>query len=324
MLSVLNYLISLRNKEEKLSISMQSKLTKNTMEELYMTQITSTKGFTATESISLSQELALLGVQSTPLSSLLLSKGVERALSSIFTFKEKSLDTTDDISAVEGSDTTVFQQSAKRELTAILQIFKKAVSISGTADAMQSTKFSEEVADRLLELKINLEKVLINGTKADGSVTPFIRKMSGIIESADDTNAETGADVETLIKQGMENLWNNDLSEGAFYLFVNADVKEKIDNVYKGSYSYAHVTTNFGLVVDSINTNFGTVNVVLSKHIPTGKAVLFNDSYVSAVALREAHFEPLAKTGDSTKGQIVGEYSLKVGSPKAVAVLTIS
>lgn len=286
--------------------------------------ITSNNGFTATESISLSKELALLGVQSTPLSSLLLSKGVEKALSTVFTFKEKTLDNTDDISAVEGSDTDVFQASAKRELTSILQIFKKAVSISGTANAMQSTKFTEEVADRLLELKINLEKVLINGTKTDGSVTPFIRKMSGIIENADVTNEETGTNVETLIKTGMQNLWNNDLSEGTYYLFVNADVKEKIDNVYKGNYSYAHVTTNFGLVVDSINTNFGTVNVVLSKHVPVGKAVLFNDSYVNMVALREAHFEPLAKNGDSTRGQIIGEYSIKIGSPKAVAVLTVS
>jgi len=286
--------------------------------------ITSNNGFTATESISLSQELALLGVQSTPFASLLLSKGVEKALATVYTFKEKTISNDDDISAVEGADTTVFQASAKRELTAILQIFKKAVSISGTADAMQSSKFSEEVADRLLELKINLEKVLINGNKADGSVTPFIRKMSGIVESADSSNAETGANVEELIKTSMQNLWNNDLSEGAYYLFVNADVKEKIDAVYKDSYSYVHQINNFGLVVDTINTNFGTVNVVLSKHVPATKGILFNDAYVNMVALREAHFEPLAKTGDSTKGQIVGEYSLKVGSPKAVAVITVA
>lgn len=285
--------------------------------------INSNNGFTATESISLSKELALLGVQSTPLSSLLLSKGVEKALSTVFTFKEKTLDSTEDISAVEGADTDVFQASAKRELTAILQIFKKAVSISGTAEAMQSAKFTEEVADRLLELKINLEKVLINGTKADGSQTPFIRKMSGVLESSSATNAGTGADVVELLKEGMQNLWNNDLSEGTYYAFVNADVLEKFNNAYEGNYSYTHTNTNFGLQVSSINTNFGVVNIVLSKHMPTDKIMLFNDSYVGMVALREAHFEPLAKTGDSTKGQIVGEYTVKVGSPKAVAILTV-
>lgn len=161
--------------------------------------ITSTNGFTTTEQISLSNELAVLGVQDTPFSSLLLSKGVEKALSTVYTWKEKTLATDGETDAVEGADTTAFQQSSKREISNILQIFKRAVSISGTSEAMQSTKFSEEVADRLLELKLKLEDVLINGQKADGSTTPFIRQMSGIIEFADDDNAETGADVESLI-----------------------------------------------------------------------------------------------------------------------------
>lgn len=286
--------------------------------------ITSQNGFTATESISLSNELALLGVQATPFTSLLLSKGVEKALSTVYTWKEKTLDDTADISAVEGADTVTFQQSAKREISNILEIFKKAVSISGTANAMQSTKFSEEVADRLLELKIQLEKKLINGLKKDGSTTPFIRQMSGLIEMADSSNnTYTGAYPVEAIKEGMRNLWNNDLQEGTYYAFVNADIKEKLDEAYADKYSYQHKTTNFGLLVDTLNTNYGTVNVVLSKNIPADKIVLFNDATISMVALREAHFEPLAKTGDSTKGHVVGEYTLKVGSPKAVAVLTV-
>lgn len=285
--------------------------------------INSSNVLTVSENISLSHELAVLGVQQTPFTSLLLSKGVERALSTVHTWKEKTLDDTADISAVEGADTLTFQASAKREISNTLEIFKKAVSISGTAEAMQSTKFSEEVADRLLELKINLEKKLINGLKADGSVTPFIRQLSGIVEFADATNAVTGANVGDIIKTGMRNLWNNDLQEGTYYAFVNADVKEDIDAIYADKYSYQHVTTNFGLLVDSLNTNYGTVNVVLSKHIPDGKIVLFNDATLNLVALREAQFEALAKTGDSTKGQIVGEYSLKIGTPKAVAILTV-
>lgn len=288
--------------------------------------INSTNGFTATESISLSQELALLGVQATPFTSLLLSKGVEKALSTVYTWKEKTLATDGETDAVEGADTTTFQQSSKREISNILQIFKRAVSISGTADAMQSTKFSEEVSDRLLELKIKLESVLINGLKADGSTGDFIRKMSGIIEFADVTNAVsvTGTITEDDIKSAMRNLWNQDLAEGQVYAFVNADLKEQVDAIYKDRYSYQHVTTSFGLLVDEIATNYGNVKFVLSKHVPADKIVFFNDSYVNAVALREAHYEALAKTGDSTKGQIIGEYSLKVGTPKAVAVLTVT
>ncbi|MFJ7880313.1 DUF5309 family protein [Lysinibacillus sp. NPDC096826] len=80
---------------------------------------------------------------------------------------------------------------------------------------------------------------------------------------------------------------------------------------------------NSVLIVDTLNTNFGVVNVVLSRYIPKENIVLFNDGYVDLVALRDAHFEPLAKTGDSVKGQVVGEYSLKVASPKAVAILKV-
>ncbi|EHL78973.1 DUF5309 domain-containing protein [Bacillus smithii] len=282
--------------------------------------------FTNAEQVSLSQEIALIGVQSTPLTSLLLAKGTEKATSTVYTWREKTLDKTDDISAVEGDETTVFQESARRELNNVLQIFKKGASISGTALAMKSTQFAEEVADRLLELKINMEKALINSLKNDGSTSPFIRRMSGLIEFAEPSNAVsvTGAVTEDTIKQAMRKLWEQDLAEGSYYCLVNADIKEQIDSIYKDRYNYNHLTTNFGLVVDSINTNYGTVNIALSKHVPADKAIFFNDSYLNLAYLREPVFEPLAKTGDSVKGQVVAEATLKVASPKAVAVLTVS
>lgn len=203
------------------------------------------QNFLATEQISLSDELVVLGIQQTPLTSLLLSKGsVEKALSTVYTWREKTIDNTDDITFAEGSETTVFQESVKRELNNILQIFKKAVSISGTAEAMQRNKFTEEVADRLLELKINLEKTLINGLKDDGSTTG-IRKMSGLLEFAG--VREGGNAPVDLMLAAMKDFWNNDLAEGQYYAFVNADVKEVIDAHYQGSYSYQHKTTNFGL-----------------------------------------------------------------------------
>ncbi|MEQ2466173.1 SU10 major capsid protein [Niallia hominis] len=283
--------------------------------------------FTNLEQISLAKEIALIGVQATPLTSLLMSKGnIEKALSTVYTWREKTLDNAEDLSAVEGSEEIVFYETARAELSNILEIFKKGASISGTAVAMKSTQFAEEVNDRLLELKINMEKKFINGLKADGSVTPFKRQLSGLIEFADATNAvsATGAVTEDTVKEVMRNLWNQDLAEGTVYAFVNADIKEQIDAIYKDRYGYSHVTTNFGLLVDSINTNYGTVHFVLSKHVPADKMVVFNDSYVDLAYLREPHFEPLAKTGDNVKGQVIAEATLKVGSPKGVAVVTVA
>lgn len=283
--------------------------------------------FTNLEQISLAKEIALIGVQATPFTSMLMAKGnVEKALSTVYTWRAKTLDDAEDLSAVEGSEDIVFYETARAELSNILEIFKKGASISGTAVAMKSTQFAEEVNDRLLELKINMEKKFINGLKADGSTTPFKRQLSGLLEFADATNAvsATGAVTEDTVKEVMRNLWNQDLAEGTVYAFVNADIKEQIDAIYKDRYGYSHVTTNFGLLVDSINTNYGTVHFVLSKHVPADKMVVFNDSYVDLAYLREPHFEPLAKTGDNVKGQVIAEATLKVGSPKGVAVVTVA
>lgn len=284
--------------------------------------------FTEMEQISLAKEIAIIGVQATPLTSMLMAKGnIEKALSTVYTWREKTLDDTADLSAVEGEDTTVFYETARAELNNILEIFKKGASVSGTAIAMQSSQLAQEINDRLLELKINMEKKFINGLKNDGSTTPFKRQLSGLIEFADASNAVTqtgGAVTEQTIKDVMRNLWNQDLAEGTYYALVNADIKENIDAIYKDRYNYNHVTTNFGLLVDSVSTNYGTVNFVLSKHVPVDKMVVFNDSYINLAYLRQPAFEPLAKTGDAVKGQVVAEATLKVDSKKGVAVVTVT
>lgn len=283
------------------------------------------QNFTQNEKISLSQEIAEIGKQSTPLTSLLMSKGnVEQALSTIYNWREKTLDNTENISFTEGSVTDTFQKSVRKEYNNVLQIFKKAVEISGTAEKMANGQFTQEVQDRLLEMKIQIEKTLINGLKDDGSSTG-IRKMSGLIEFADTTNAVTETIEKTVdsVKKVARNLWDKDLAEGTLYVLIGADAKEVVDEHYKGSYSYQHTTTNFGILVDSVNTNYGTLNFVLSKHIPADKVIVFNDAYVDLVTLREAHFEPLAKVGDSERGQVVGEYTVKIASPKGLGVFTI-
>lgn len=282
--------------------------------------------FTAAEQISLAKEIAVIGVEATPFTSLLMAKGnIEKALSTVYTWREKTLNTLGDISAVEGSDDITFHESSRAELSNVLEIFKVGVQISGTADAMKSTQLSQEVTDRLLELKVNMEKKFLMGTKNDGSATPFKRQMAGLLNQQDVTNAVsvTGTIGEADIKKAMQNLWKQNLTSGTVYAFVNADIKEDIDSIYADKYGYSHVTTDFGLLVDSINTNYGRVHFVLSPHIPTNQVVFFNDSYVDLAYLRVPQVEALAKTGDNQKAQIVAEATLKVGSPKAVAVLTV-
>ena len=59
------------------------------------------------------------------------------------------------------------------------------------------------------------------------------------------------------------------------YLLTNADLKDQIDELYKGNYNY-NTTTDVGLVVNTINTNYGVLNILLSADMPTDQLVAFD------------------------------------------------
>lgn len=286
-----------------------------------------TTNFTSLENINLSKEISLVAPQDTPLSTIILSKGFDNTGSKITTWREKTLDTTEDISQVEGSETTVFQTSARAEKSNVCEIFKKAISVSGTAEASTITGisdlFAEEVNDRLIEMKVNIEKKLINGVKNDGSTTPYIRKMDGLLSFALEDQSVTNASVtEPKIKETVKKLWDAGMSSGTYVGMVNSDIKEEIDALYDGKYSYVAQENLFGLVVSSIQTNYGTIKLVLNRHMPENKLAIFDPSYLKMAYLRAPQFELLAKTGDSVSGHIVGEMTLKMLNQKALAIFT--
>ncbi len=292
-----------------------------------------TKDFLSMENVDLMAEMGVAQPLDTPLTTLLMGKGqVDKETAPLVYFREKSLDTTENISQVEGSETTVFQSSTRVPKSNYCEIFKKAVSVSGTAKASSVTGiadlYTSEMADRLVELKVNLEKELTNGVKNDGSATPFIRKMDGIFSFVDEGNKITEASgdafTEEVFKSTVKKLWDNGLGSNGYVALCNADLKEKIDGFYNTQYNYNAPQGEFGLVANGINTNFGHVSLILDRHIPEGSLIVFDPSYIRLGFLRTPFSEILAKTGDSVKGQVIAEATLKVLNSKALATFTIS
>lgn len=119
-------------------------------------------------------------------------------------------------------------------------------------------------------------------------------------------------------------LWENGLGTNEYICMINADMKEEMDDFYKSSYIYNAPISEFGIVVHKVNTNYGVVNVILNRHMPVDKAVMFDPKFIKLSFLRKPFFESLAKTGDNVKAQVITEATLKVLNEKAVAVLDIS
>lgn len=287
-----------------------------------------TNNFTQHENIDLSREIALVAPTDTPFTTLLMNKKlVETAGSVTINWREKTLDDTEDISKTEGFTVDTFVSSGRAEKSNVMEIFSKAVQVSGSAQASNITGindlFASEINDRLTEVKVNIEKkMLAPSNYNDGSTEPFIRRMKSIFEQVDPDNvveietAPTQNDFKAVVKK----LWDAGLGSNEFYAFVNADFKEIIDGFYANQINYNMPMDTFGFVANKVITNYGIVNVVLNRHMPVDKILVVDPAYLRLVYLRKPAFEMLAKDGDYLKGMVITECSLKVLNSKAVAV----
>jgi len=64
-------------------------------------------------------------------------------------------------------------------------------------------------------------------------------------------------------------------------------------------------------VVKFYDSDFGRVSILLDRWIKLNNAYLFSRDQASIETLRPFTFEMLAKTGDSMKGQVVSEISMR-------------
>ena len=72
--------------------------------------------------------------------------------------------------------------------------------------------------------------------------------------------------------------------------------------------------TNAVNVVKSYESDYGVIKAVMSRWVPPDSAVFVNSQKCQVMPLigRSFHIEPLAKTGDSDRGLLVGEYTIEV------------
>lgn len=284
-----------------------------------------TKNLTNQERISLTDEIALISPQATPFLNLLLSNGRKGATGAVIhTYRSRKLDNSD-ATVAEGNEAGAGVNSDRKELSNICEVFQKVTSVSGSAQASEAVGdlMAQEIEDRLAEVKLAIEKHLIDGVKADGSVDG-IRKMQGVIGFVPAENKVGGNVSEDMLKALARKLWEAGNEGADIYCLVSADDKEIIDGLFEDRYNYNHVTNDFGLLVSSLATNYGVIKFIVDRYQPVGKLVAFDLNKVAIKYLkgREPHYEDLAKNGDYLKGQVVAECTLEA-QPEAVALLEV-
>lgn len=141
------------------------------------------------------------------------------------------------------------------------------------------------------------------------------------------TAALTNVEVETLI-QGVYD--NGGMRGDGAALLVGSAQKRAITAAYAAAYGKAmpyNGTRNIaGVSVDTLLTDFGTLNVVLDPHVPQDCIIAAQLDQLAPVFLnipgKGVFFEePLAKVGASEQVQLYGEIGLQYGNEKAHGIL---
>ena len=279
--------------------------------------------FLENEVVDLREEIALVSPTDTPLTTLLMGRGqVVPANDITVTWRERKLNEDRGTLKKEGAEAGTPIKSTRGSLSNVCQIIEKVTQVSGTAQALNpkgiGNSFDAEVNDRLIETKRDLEYYFINGVKAlETDDTP--RQMNGLMNLVNSANVidATGKDfTEDIILDSLQAMWNAG-AHGEYYSFVNASVKRMVNNLAKNGVNVKvsvdqGLAQVMGITVAKIESDFGTINLVLNRHMDANSMLNVDLEQVEIAELRGTFYEDLPKSGDYQKGHILNESTIKL------------
>ena len=244
--------------------------------------------------------------------------------------------------ALEGADATTARFTNRSRSQNYTQIFAATVEASGSMLAARAQGIEDELdyqkQERMRELLRDLENCVINGAAPSNNEqgsSSVRRSMDGIVHSiatnqfavgvgAIPPGAGAGSDelTEEVLNAALRQIWEQ--SSGAVdTIVVGGSQKRKINAFISSSRGYEANDTRFTDLVSVYESDFGVCRVILSRWTPADSVLFLDSSRVEVMPLtgRSFHFKPLAPSGDSNIGQVIGEYTLEFRNENAHGVL---
>lgn len=243
--------------------------------------------------------------------------------------------------AIQGADapSSSFTPTVLRDN--ITQIFTTVAMTSGTADVVDTYGRAKELAYQMMkkskEIKRDFEAVLLSGqTRVVGDGATVAGKFDAVQVMIDSTHKFHAADASTTLNGAALAAFNEtvlmtanqtlyvDGGEATVLMIKPQDSKLIAAFAAATGRSRLLDTTAKKIVnvVDVYVSPFGEQKVVMNRFMKVTDALLFDPSNWKKLTLRNWSRETLAKTGDSTKIQLLGEFSLKHTNFKASALIT--
>lgn len=222
----------------------------------------------------------------------------------------------------EGSDPEVARWQDRTGAYNMTQIFgPTAIQISATENVVRkyglggTTEFQHQVANRTKEHWIEFEQALLYGIRVNdtsnhwrsmGGLAYYLTAANGaVVDSSTTTFSESS--VLAMLQSTFDNGGGPDR-------LVMSSKNKRLASAFTsaGTIQVDRTDRGRGTVVDYIDSDFGRVALILDRWCRTADVFAFEREQTQIATLRPLVFEMLAKTGDSMKGQIVCEKTLKV------------
>lgn len=253
---------------------------------------------------------------------------------------------------VEGANAPSPEERVRSNAYNVVEIHQEAVEISytklaatGARDAAVRAQGANNVPDEmdwqveqaLKQIARDIELTFIAGTFAEPADNSTPRRTRGLLEAIttnvtvlDGGAGAPGALTEAVVLDAMQAAWENGgLQEGETRtVLTGAAGKRKLTKLFVTDKGYAEGSRNVGGVnLQTIETDFGNLNIMLNRHMPTDTL-----AFVSLEDLSPVHLlipgkgflfvEPLAKVGAAERSQIYGEVGLEYGNERKHAEIS--
>lgn len=215
----------------------------------------------------------------------------------------------------EGSDPETARALDRTGRHNFTQIFgPEKVEVSGSEQAVakygiDTTEFDHQVANRIKEAAIALDQAIVYGQRFEDTSNEW-RTMGGMVHyiqtHVDSTT--TSITPSTLLDQ-VQNAYDDGGNPDR--LLTGSLQKRNISDFDSSDIRLGRGDNVRGQVVEWFDTDFGRLHVVLDRWVRSTDVVGYERDQSELNTLRPLMFEMLAKTGDSVKGQVLCEKTLK-------------
>lgn len=246
---------------------------------------------------------------------------------------------------LEGANAPTAEARVRANITNVVQIHQEAIEISYTKQAAvgqyNSTGSSHagsvgisgsnpvtdemawQVTQALKSIALDVEVSFLTSTFNNPATNASARRTRGLDEAIT-TNVVDAAGAtltEDLVLDLMQDIWTSGgiMESETATLMCNAYQKRQLTDIFITQKNYQESSRNIaGVRVTMIETDFGRVNVLLNRHMPTDKlfVVSVEECAPRFLPIPGKGFlfqEALAKVGAAERTQIYGEIGLEYG-----------